>query len=123
MNVGDPQPDRQLEVAATSPEISARPGDEVSVLIRLTNTGSAPITDLRASFQSRVDFRTSLRPEVSKSIAPGESIELTYKMEAPSHVNVQCLCNRIAYGHWSAIYRRNQAVHLAHAPVLISLQD
>ena len=123
LNYGDPQRDRQLEVAATSPEINARRGDEVSVVIRLVNKGTDPITDFRASFQSRVDFRTSQQPQLPKSIAPGETIELTYKLEAPSQVNVQCLCNRITYAHWSAIYRRDQTVHLSHLPVTISLQD
>jgi len=123
LNNGDPQPDQQLEVAATSAEISVSRGDEVSVVVRLKNNGTAPISDLRASLQPRVDFRTSQQPVLPKSIAPGETIELTYKLEAPSQVNVQCLCNRVAYAHWSAIYRRDQTVHLAHGPVTISLQD
>jgi hypothetical protein len=123
LNNGDPQPDRQLKVEAISPEVSVSRGDEVSVVIRLKNDGPAPISDLRASFHSRVDFRTSQQPELPKSIAPGESIELNYKLEAPSHVNVQCLCNRVTYGHWSALYRRDQTVLLAHTPIKVSLRD
>jgi len=42
---------------------------------------------------------------------------------ASRSTNLQCLYNRIAYAHWSALYRRAEKVHLAHSPVAISLQD
>lgn len=123
LNNGNPQPDPQVELLTTSDEIAAAPGNEVAIVMRITNKGSAPITDLRASFNSRLDFRTTHQPELPKSIAPGQTIELTYKLEAPSQVNLQCLYNRVAYAHWSAIYRRDQMVHLAHRPLTITLQE
>src|SRR6185369_8155459 len=118
---GDPQPDPQLTVSLAS-KTALKPGNEASVVVRITNKGSTPITDLRASFHSRVDFRTS-GTEAPNAVASGETVELTYKLAAPSLVNTQCLCNRVAYAHWSAIYRRDQAVHLGHAPLTISLED
>jgi hypothetical protein len=98
------------------------PGEEATVVVRVTNNGSTPITDLRMSFHSRVDFRTS-PTEAPKTIGPGQTIEATYKMAAPRQINLQCLSNRVAYAHWCAIYRRAKAVHLAHVPVTVSMQD
>lgn len=120
---GDPQPDPRLELLAPAAEIPVTLGNEFSVVLKLTNTGSTPIMDLRASFQSRIDFRTIHQSQLPKSIGPGQTVELTYKVEAPSQVNLQCLYNRIAYAHWSALYRRDEKVHLAHTSVAISLED
>src|SRR5262249_40121801 len=114
-NYGDPQPDSQLKVFIPADQIVLKPGSDALALVRFTNTGSTPIPDLRASFHSRVDFRTS-QLMARKTIEPGESVELTCQLTAPSQVNPQCLCNRLAYAHWSALYRRGQSVHLAHAP-------
>jgi len=118
---GDPQPDPQLMVSAPSKTVVA-PGDEISTVIRITNTGSKPVTDLRTSFHSRVDFRTS-QADAPKTIGPGQTVEFSYRLTAPSQVNLQCLCNRVAYAHWSAIYRRGETTHLGHAPLTISLED
>ncbi len=118
---GDPQTDAELVVSLPKKMLMA-PGKEAFGVIRITNSGSTPITDLHASFHSRVDFHTS-QAEGPKTIGAGETAELTYKLTAPSQVNSQCLCNRVAYAHWSAIYRRGQTVHLSHAPLTISLED
>src|SRR5581483_3519221 len=107
--------------AATDPIIMA-PRDHRAVIFRITNNGSTPITDVRMSMHSRVDFRTN-QAESPKTIGPGQTIEATYQLVAPNHVNLQCLCNRVAHAHWSAIYRRAQAVHLAHLPITISMKD
>jgi hypothetical protein len=120
---GDPQPDPRLELIAPADEVRVSRGKETSVVLKVSNTGSTPITDLRASFHSRLDFRTSGQPQLPKSIGPGQTVELAYKIQAPSLVNLQCSYNRIAYAHWSALYRRAEKEHLAHASVLLSLED
>ena len=122
-NSGDPQPDPQLEVKFPLDQVSATPGQEFHVTVTLKNTGSTPITDLRASFQSRLDFRTSAESPLPKSIQPGQAVELSYNVVAPNYINLQCLYNRIAYAHWSALYRREEKVHLAHAPLAMSLKE
>ena len=118
---GDPQPDSQLVISLPK-EVGMAPGDAAAAVVRVTNTGTTAITDLQASFQSRVDFRIG-QAEERNTIAPGETIELTYQVAAPADVNSQCLCNRVAYGHWSAIYRRGQSVHFGHAPISILLKE
>jgi hypothetical protein len=117
---GDPQPDPQLTVSVPYKLVLA-PGGETATVIRVTNKGSTTITDFRTSFHSRVDFHTS-QTNVPKAIEPGETVEFASQVTAPNQVNLQCLCNRVAYGHWTALYRRGQSVHLAHAPITISLE-
>jgi hypothetical protein len=120
---GDPQPDPGLELTAPAEAVRVSRGKETSVVFKVKNTGSTPITDLRASFHPRLDFHTSDPPELPQSIAPGQTIELAYRIVAPSLVNLECSYNRIAYGHFSALYRRAQKDHLAHAAVKVSLED
>jgi hypothetical protein len=120
---GDPQPDPDLEIIVPAAETRVAIGKEASVVLKVTNRGSTPITDLRASFHSRLDFRTSASSSLPASIGPGQTVELTYKVEAPSLANLQCLYNRIAYAHFSAIYQRAEKTHLAHASVVLSLTD
>ena len=38
-------------------------------------------------------------------------------------LNLSCAYNAIAYGHWSALYRRVGHAHLAHRVVKVSLGD
>ena len=51
-------------------------------------------------------------------------MELTYQIEAPSQVNLQCLYNKVAYAHWSApLYRRGEKPQVLHSVVTVSLND
>lgn len=122
-NCADPQPDPQLKIELPSERVSVAVGKECSVIVKLTNTGPTPITGLRASFHSRVDFGTRSPVEPPRTIAPGQTVDITYQIEAPSQANLQCLYNRVAYAHWSAVYKRTEKVHLGHSVVTVLLND
>ena len=121
-NYGDPQPDPEIELIVPFDEAAISRGKEMSVVVKLKNTGSTPITDLQASFQSRVDLETHA-PSLPKVLGLGEAVELKYGIVGPSQINVQCVYNRVAYAHWSALYRRAKKVHFAHVPVRVSLTE
>jgi hypothetical protein len=56
-------------------------------------------------------------------LKPGETVELWYRLQAPTHVNLTSDYNRIAYGHWSAVYERGGQSNLAHRAVRIALAE
>ena len=79
--------------------------------------------DLRMSFHTRLDFTGMPPAGVPSTLKPGETIEIVYKLHAPDKVNLTCEYNSIAYGHWTALYRRDGRARLAHYPVRLELKD
>jgi hypothetical protein len=67
-------------------------------------------TDLRASFQPRLDF------------AARQLDSSCYEVGAPQLINLTSESNRVSYAHWTASYRRAGRLHLAHAWLRITLR-
>lgn len=110
---GNPAPDPQFRITTKS----AMP----RACFEMSNTGASAITDLRVGFQARLDF-TAGRVTAPDSLAPGQSIQLCYPVQAPAAVNLTSQYNRIAYAHCSAEGRRQGKPILAHAWVKLALQ-
>jgi hypothetical protein len=103
---GRPAPDPEFSITAKSTAPRA--------CFELSNTGDAPITDLRVSFQARLDY-TAGRAMPPDSLAPGQSAHLCYALERPAAINLTSQYNRVSYAHCSASGRRAGKPVLAHA--------
>jgi hypothetical protein len=120
---GSPTPDPDIDFSAKDASISLVTGAKSVVTILLKNLGSAPLTDLRVSFTLRRDFTTTPLGTTPAHLEPGQTIEIPYEIVAPRNVNLTTDSNRIAYGHWSATYRRMENTHIGHQPVKVTLQS
>jgi hypothetical protein len=121
-NYGDPQPDLKMKVAGPN-EISLARGAKTPIVIEVTNTGDQAIAGFRASLQARLDITTRELSPLPTALAPAETVKLLYEIEAPEHVNVQCLCDRLAYVHFTSLYQRGNQPQFVHAPITVSLHD
>ncbi len=120
---GNPEPQPQLAVVVSREPLGLAPGAKATVRLVLENTGRHPIEDLRSSFHSRLDFAIATLEPPPARLLPGQTAECRYEVQAPAQVNLSCGYNRVAYGHWSALYRRGDRAHHAHAAVQVVLQQ
>ena len=110
---GRPAPDPQFRITAKSSLPQA--------CFELSNTGTTAITDLRVTFQARLDFtwKPAAAPE---SLGPGQTVRLCYPIEAPASINLTSQYNQIAYAHSTARAMRDGKPILAHAWIKIELR-
>jgi len=118
---GNPTPEPQLQLS-NSVETTIARGTTTKICFTLKNTGSTEVKDLRMSFHSRVDVKSTPISPASTTLQPGQSIDVCYQVQAPTAVNLSCECDRIAYGHFSALYQRNAQPHLAHQWIKLKLE-
>jgi hypothetical protein len=118
---GDPQPDAQFQLVEAIKGVALAPGAKTMASFVVKNTGSEPIEDLKVSLHSRRDITITPVRAMPVRIAPGESVECQYEIKAPAQVNLSCEYNRIAYAHWTALYRRGTQADYAHQVVKIEL--
>ncbi|HUR59423.1 MAG TPA: hypothetical protein VM029_17030, partial [Opitutaceae bacterium] len=111
---GDPTPEPQFELTTKADSLALAPGAKGRVAFTVKNTGRQPLDDLRVSFHSRRDFTITSRAALPARLLPGESAECSYDVQAPAQINLTCDYNAVAFGHWSALYRRDERAHLAH---------
>jgi hypothetical protein len=125
---GDPQPESLLKVQSQPEEITVGKGGAVQVRFTLRNTGPTAVADLKTSFHSRLDFQVTLVGTAGQAsngtyvLPPGGVLELRYAIRAPERINLTCQYNCTAYGHLSALYRREGKSHFAHAWVKIGME-
>jgi hypothetical protein len=125
---GDPQPESLLKVQSQPEEITVGKGGAVQVRFTLRNTGPTAVEDLKTSFHSRLDFQVTLVGTAGQAssgtyvLPPGGVLELRYAIRAPERINLTCQYNGTAYGHLSALYRREGKSHFAHAWVKIGME-
>jgi len=110
---GNPAPDPQFRLSAKSSMPQA--------CFEMSNTGSSAITDLRVSFQARLDF-TWKSATAPPALAPGESIQLCYPVQPPAAINLTSQYNELSYAHCTASGKRGGKPILAHAWVKIELR-
>jgi YetA-like protein len=110
---GNPAPDPQFRITAKS----AMP----KACFAMSNTGTSPITDVRATFQARLDFKWQ-NAAVPSTLAPGQTVELCYPIEAPRAINLTSQYNALSYAHCTASARRSGKPILGHAWVKIELK-
>jgi len=113
----------EVLLKATQPEMQAPIGGARTVKLVIENHGGTSIDSLRVSFLSRLDLETKALMPAPRALAPGQSAELVYRIEAPRRLNPTCEYNSIAYAHMSALYRRAGAARLAHVAVKVALVD
>jgi len=119
---GGPAPDAALVVRGPESNVVLTPGGKAKVCFAVRNSGAEAVSGLRVSFQPRLDFSAAALAEPPEEIAAGGAAEFCYEIQAPQQINLTCEYNRIAYGHWSAAYRRQGAPHVAHAWVRFELR-
>jgi hypothetical protein len=112
---GDPTPEPGLSVTAAPPALAMAAGTAARACFVVKNSGAGEITELRASFQPRLDFVARRLAPLPASLQPGRQAEDCYEVRAPAGINLTYEANRVAYGHWSAGYRRAGKPHLGHA--------
>lgn len=122
-NAGNPSAERGFEVSAPGSQVLMTPGGKARACFAVRNRGPEAVKGLRVSFQPRLDFSAAALAGAPAEIPPGGAVELCYQIQAPRAINLTCEYNRIAYGHWSATYRRQGAPHVAHAWVRMELRD
>ncbi|MCI0723692.1 MAG: hypothetical protein L0338_32755 [Acidobacteria bacterium] len=118
---GDPQPERWLEVRAQPDQFTVAKGGTLRICFTVRNAGSSPVRNLRASFHSRLDFKVTAKTPMPEVLIPGQILEVYYEVQAPERINLTCEYNRIAYGHWSALYEREGKWQAAHDAVRIGI--
>jgi len=90
-------------------------GEKVTITATIRNTGDTAIEDLRFSLHARRDVTIASQPASPGKIPPGETVSVTYEIRAPDDLNPSCDYNRLAYAHWSALFKRAGHAGLAHA--------
>jgi hypothetical protein len=110
---GRPAPDAQFLIEGKSSLPQA--------CFEMSNQGTTAITDLRATFQARLDF--TWKPAAAPTtLAPGETVRLCYPLEAPAAINLTSQYNELSYAHCTASGRRDGKPIVAHAFVKILLK-
>jgi len=120
---GNPDPDPQLELTANAAQANVPRGGTVKLCFIVKNSGQTEVKGLRTSFRSRVDVKVTPDAAVPEVLAPGQTAEFWYTVQAPEAVNTVCQCDRIAYGHWSALYQREGKAHLAHQTAKLTIRE
>ena len=120
---GDPQPESGLSAVVRQTTLAATRGEKIRASVLLKNSGATPVTNLRASFQPRLDFVVMQATSVPGELAPGQEFEVCYELQAPQKINLTYAANRTSYAQWSASYRRNGNPYLAHAWLKVDIQD
>ncbi len=119
---GDPQPEPQFDVRPQQDEVGVERGGGSRLCFAVQNAGSSAVKDLRVSFHSRLDLPIQPERAAPRELKPGEVTQLCYTIKAPSRINLNSEYNRIAYGHWSALYRREGRAHVAHRSIKITIK-
>lgn len=120
---GDPQPDPQLQLTISDKEIEMSRGGGARINCKLTNTGNEPVTNVRLSLQSRLDFATT--PATARaldSLNAGKSAEFEFDLAAPQNLNLGSEQNRIAYVHACVLAKRGESACSAHAVTKITVR-
>jgi hypothetical protein len=117
-----PTPDSQLEVRITGTPIMIAPGQTMRIRFAVKNNGTEAIEGLRVSFHSRLDVHIAALESPPERLAAGQEVECGYEVRAPAQINLSCEYNRVAFAHWSALYRRGERTHLAHLPTKFVLK-
>ena len=120
---GNPQPESGLTVVMRQISIEGTRGERIRACVRVKNSGATPVTNLRASFQPRLDFVVTHAAVVPAELAPGQEIEACYELQVPEKINLTHIANRTSYAQWSASYRRTGHPHLAHAWLKVDIKD
>jgi hypothetical protein len=120
---GNPRPDSKLQVSAGPSDVPMIRGASTRINVAIKNTGTNTVKDLRISFHPRFDFSAALVGSTPEELAPGQSVKVAFKLTAPAQLNLTCDYNRIAYGHASVSYQRQEAgAHVAHALLKVTVE-
>jgi hypothetical protein len=120
---GNPRPDSHLELSVDPSDAHMARGASNRINVTLKNTGIDTVKDLRISFHPRFDFSAALVGSTPEELAPGQSVKVAFKLTAPAQLNLTCDYNRIAYGHASVSYQRQEGgAHVAHAFLKVTVE-
>ena len=110
-DLGDPQPDAQLEMTAQG-----------NACLSIHNAGTGAVENLRVTYQPRLDFTVVKRPQFPDRVAAGATINVCGEVQPPEHVNLTSEYNRVSYAQWSAAFTREGKAGIAQAWTKIVLQ-
>ncbi len=113
--VGGSGVEPSFELAVEDQSIDIGRGGRASARVTVRNSGPTPISELKVTFQPRLDFAVLGRSETPAELEAGGSTDITFEVQAPARINLTASSTRNAYAHWSASYRRAGRLHLAHA--------
>jgi hypothetical protein len=118
---GNPEEDSDLEINIEKSRLHVPRGAEAALIIRVHNRGSSVIEQPKFSLQTRLDLRAKPVSTGGYSIAPGETRELRYHIEAPERINLTSESHRVSYAHFSGMHRRGKQTYVTHVPVQIEI--
>jgi hypothetical protein len=120
---GRPEPEPRFELIMPTNPIPVLKGHPVQLVCTLRNTGANAVEHLHASFHSRLDLKVTALTPPPAQLAPGQTLELKYEVQAPEQLDLTCEYNRTAYAHWSAVYERAGKPCLAHGWATLDLKE
>ena len=120
---GQPEPEPRFELIMPNNPIPVLKGHPVQLVCTLRNTGANAVEHLHASFHSRLDLKVTALTPPPAQLAPGQTLELKYEVQAPEQLDLTCEYNRTAYAHWSAVYERAGKPCLAHGWATLDLKE
>jgi len=120
---GRPEPEPRFELIMPTNPIPVLKGHPVQLVCTLRNTGANAVEHLHASFHSRLDLKVTALTPPPAQLAPGQTLELKYEVQAPEQLDLTCEYNRTAYTHWSAVYERAGKPCLAHGWATLDLKE
>lgn len=119
--LGNPSPGG-VEVRPVRETVDIAKGGTAPVCFAVKNTSAAAVQDLRIGFQPRLDFSVDRTPAALSTLAPGQSANVCYEVRAPEKINLTLELNGISYAHWSATFRSQGQLGVAHAWVRMALR-
>ncbi len=120
--LGNPRPDSHLTAAAPEGQVELTAGGAASVCFTLANGGADDVTNLRVSFATRQDFTVAKVTSPPPSLPAKSETRLCYEVRAPERINATSAMNRVAYGHFSALYQRGGKSHFLHSWATLEIQ-
>lgn len=121
-NAGHPRPGKELILTPASP-LEMRKGAKARACVVMRNESSAPLTNMRGSFQPRLDFAVVSRGAFPETLAPGRQAEVCVELQAPAQIGLTSEFNRQSYAHWSFVFTRGESAGFAYATTGIRLKE
>ncbi|MGH8246354.1 MAG: hypothetical protein ACREUU_07965 [Gammaproteobacteria bacterium] len=122
-NNGNPEFETALEVATDGAGMQVARGQRASVTLRIRNRGATAVESATFSFQPRLDFRVTASSAPPNTIAPGQTREIRYEIQAPERINLTSESSRMSYAQFSGLYRRAGKTYVTHLPVQITVSE
>jgi len=112
---GLPQEDAKVELRPAAKRVAAIRGKGFTLAYIVENRSEVAVENLAVSCHARLDFKVADAAPAPKRLAPGERVEITYRLIAPENLNLALESNRTAFIHLSARFEQADKAKVGHA--------